>query len=214
MIHGSRTRSSGFTLIELLIVVAIIGTLLGILLPTLGVVRERGKAMACLNEIRQIETALSTYEGIHRDYPPSTLTGIGIRGDGVNEGNETLLACLTTEQGGPFWEVHEDKLVNTDEDKAPRDISTYTRSTIRTNALYEIADPWQNPYVYLHGSDIAKTFRAKYLSEFGVQDVRAVTEGEKKGITPGEGKYQIWSFGSNGVNDQGLEDDIVSWKSK
>ncbi len=208
-----RSRAA-FTLIELLVVIAIIGVLMGILVPTLGMVMERGKESSCQNEIKQIETALASYESVYRDYPPSRLSEIGIRGDGINEGVEALLACLTTQDPNPFWEVHEDKIGNSDGDKAPKPLSVYTKSILSAPDLYEMNDPWGNPYVYIHGKDIQTGYHMNYQVDGSVVDVVPVAQGDKPGVVPGLGKYQIWSFGSNRVNDQGKEDDIVSWRSK
>ena len=50
-----------FTLLELLIVVAIIGILASLLLPSLGKAREKGKQAVCLSNARQIGLATMMY---------------------------------------------------------------------------------------------------------------------------------------------------------
>ena len=52
---------SGFTLIELLTVIAIIGILAGILIPTIGLVRKNAAKTKAASDLRQIATAYNAF---------------------------------------------------------------------------------------------------------------------------------------------------------
>jgi prepilin-type N-terminal cleavage/methylation domain-containing protein len=58
--RGSRA-SRGFTLIELLVVIAIIAILAAMLLPALGSAKESARRIACINNLKQLRTALTMY---------------------------------------------------------------------------------------------------------------------------------------------------------
>ena len=54
-------RKNGFTLIELLIVIAIIGVLIGLLLPTVTAARESARRTQCAANLRSIGNAMMAY---------------------------------------------------------------------------------------------------------------------------------------------------------
>ena len=54
-------KKRNFTLVELLVVIAIIGILAGILLPTLGMIRNNAKQKQALTEAKSIQTAIRSF---------------------------------------------------------------------------------------------------------------------------------------------------------
>jgi prepilin-type N-terminal cleavage/methylation domain-containing protein len=65
---------AGFTLVELLVVVGIIGTLVGLLLPAVQAAREAARRITCTNNARQIGLALAEYELSRKSLPPGIMS--------------------------------------------------------------------------------------------------------------------------------------------
>jgi prepilin-type N-terminal cleavage/methylation domain-containing protein/prepilin-type processing-associated H-X9-DG protein len=66
----------GFTLIELLVVIAIIAILAAILLPVLSKARITAERAQCMNNMKQVATAMFTFNGDHNDtFPPGGWEG-------------------------------------------------------------------------------------------------------------------------------------------
>jgi hypothetical protein len=61
----------GFTLVELLVVVAVLGTLAGLLLPAVQNAREAGRRAVCSSNLRQFGLAVQGYESKNKRLPSS-----------------------------------------------------------------------------------------------------------------------------------------------
>jgi prepilin-type N-terminal cleavage/methylation domain-containing protein len=94
---SSRHTSHGFTLIELLVVIAIIAILAAILFPVFAKAREKARQTQCLNNQKQIATAVLMFAQDHDETFPTAAT---VWGDlSLDAG---LLVCPTAGKNLPI----------------------------------------------------------------------------------------------------------------
>ncbi len=211
-------RLRGFTLVEMLVVIAIISVLAGLVLASVTAARRYADLKATQTEIQTLAQAISNYSVQLGDYPPSFLTSLKLKANGVNEGNEALVLCLSgRKKGGPFTEdFKESRLANLDNDSiTAKDLGVLKKDLDIPQAspqLFEYVDLWGNPFVYIHNRDYNTKTRIQYMDrDFRTVPVQAARSA-KTGTFQAPTGFQIWSFGPNGQNENGEGDDVASWK--
>lgn len=76
----------GMTLVELLVVMAIIGILIGLLLPAVQMARESGRRTACFNNLRQFGIAIHNYIAREKVFPPGYISKVSDNHDDLGPG--------------------------------------------------------------------------------------------------------------------------------
>lgn len=87
----SYSLRKGMTLIELLVVLAVIGVLIGLILPSVQSAREAARRTACCNNLKQIGIALHLYHDSHGALPPGYIANLARPEDSKGWGWGTML---------------------------------------------------------------------------------------------------------------------------
>ncbi|MBX3475711.1 MAG: prepilin-type N-terminal cleavage/methylation domain-containing protein [Planctomycetes bacterium] len=228
----ARRGSRGFTLIELMIVIGIILLLVGVLVVSFGgVFAKRDNARATAT-IETLKANIASFESRWGQAPPGSLRELGdltrtlnlLEVNDTNRGNEALvLALRSRREGGPYLDQNlfgdASRMGNLDNDTFLADAIASSALDLPDTAstdLFEVLDPWGNPFIYVNIIDVrAGTVADKItLIDGSVIEITA-QDCQEKLRHPVTGDYPqgfaLWSVGENGINEYGRGDDITSW---
>lgn len=86
-------KNKGFTLIEIMVVIAIIITLAGLLMPALNRARRQAKRVECINNLKQIGIALHSYALDNDEKFPTEPGALQKLVDGEYLSSDQILYC-------------------------------------------------------------------------------------------------------------------------
>jgi len=196
-----------FTLIELVVVLCILSILISISVVAIGAFLDHSKRSATEALLENLTSAAVTYAQRWGDYPPTSIAEIGGRPpNDLNNGIETLAACLSSRKKGASLFFKEDLLSNVDQDHVDRNLTDWEWGT---NDLFEYRDYFGNVLIYLHSKDYAKPKKEAIRYKFSEDGTEFEVAPELHPVSKnfrGPGRFQLRSVGKDGR--PGTADDI------
>lgn len=205
MICSLRSRRAGFTLLELMVVLIIIGILGASFLVIGGNVFGDSKKTQAKARLQTIGALIESYRNLEGEYPDDRLPA-ALNANEMNSQAEALVVALfDAEYRGE--RPSEQWLINTDQDETSRN-----PTGLASRELFELADPWDNPIVYLdslHYTDRVTRMVTAGLDEFYEEQEVSPGRNERTGSFWEPNSFQLICAGPDGLF--GTEDDITSY---
>jgi len=186
----------GFTLVELIVVIGIMGVLAGLLMGGIMVAREAVKKSNTQALVRNVALGAKLFEQQWGYLPHDHVDDVDrsvtvVVSDTTSDAERSIAICmfllLTRKKDGPYLEPDERDL-DKDHIVTPASVVTAWDSKYNNKAPL-LLDPWGKPLVY---------DRNRPEGGFDITDHHVKT-------------VDIYSFGPDGEDDGGEDDDINNW---
>jgi prepilin-type N-terminal cleavage/methylation domain-containing protein len=194
MVAASGRR--GFTIVELIVVILLIGILIAMLPPTMGVSREAARRANCLNNLKQLGLGFQTHQATLEHLPPSCDVFRNEKGDIVaDDGWSWGTYLLPYTERLSLWEYM---------NKEGRPLDAANRSALHAATLDYHCPNFGDDICTKTGEVVSnyKAFGATHIESLGVASPRpTVPKYNPTGAHPDGGIFPGSTHGMNEITD-------------